>query len=36
MARHVGNTITDQVVLTGFGVAATAKLGAVGMAYGAN
>ena len=36
MARHVGNTVTDQVVLMGFGVAASAELGAVGTAYGAN
>ena len=36
MARHVGNTITDQVVLMGFGVAASTELGAVGTTYNAN
>ena len=36
MARHVGNTVTEQVVLMGFGVAATAELGAIGTTYGAN
>lgn len=36
MARHVGNPVTDQVVLMGFGVAASAVLGAVGTAYGSN
>ena len=36
MARHVGNTVTDQVVLMGFGAATLAELGAVGTAYDAN
>ena len=36
MARHVGNTVTDQVVLMGFGAATLAELGAVGTAYNAN
>ena len=36
MARHVGNTVIDQVVLMGFDVVASAELGVIGTAYGAN